>query len=400
MGAAPDILPAAAARVLVAGHVCLDVIPALAGPADFAPGALTEIGPADMSTGGAVANTGLALHRLGVPVRLMGKVGDDLLGRAVLEALRSHDAALADGMIVAAGEATSYSIVISPPGVDRSFLHCPGANDTFVAGDVRDDELGAAQLLHFGYPPLMRRMYLDTGAELQRLLARARGAGPATSLDLCRPDPLSDAGRVDWRLLLERTLPLVDVFAPSLDELLFMLDPAAHGRLPAGAAPAETIGGGRLAALAGQLLDWGATVVAIKLGDRGLYVRTSAAPGPIGRFCARLGLNAAAWRDREVLSPCFQPRRIAGTTGAGDCTIAGLLAALCRGEEPVTAATSATAVGACSVEAPDATSGVPRWEEVAARLQAGWPRLPSAVGLGRAGALTQTDPLGTLSSVR
>jgi sugar/nucleoside kinase (ribokinase family) len=92
--------------------------------------------------------------------------------------------------------------------------------------------------------------------------------------------------------------------------------------------------------------------------------------------CDRLSLNADEWCDREVVSPCFRARRVAGTTGAGDCTIAGFLAALLRGEGPVQAATSATAVGAASVEAPDATSGVPPWPELAARVRAGWERHP------------------------
>jgi len=83
----------------------------------------------------------------------MGKVGDDILGRAILDFLRRHDPRLADGMIVAAGEPSSYTIVISPPGVDRMFLHCPGANDTFGAADVAYDRLGSARLFHFGYPP-------------------------------------------------------------------------------------------------------------------------------------------------------------------------------------------------------------------------------------------------------
>ena len=74
--------------VVVAGHICLDIIPAFrrntsAPDALFAPGALVEIGQAVLSTGGAVSNTGLALHRLGTPVRLMGKIGDDLFGEAV-----------------------------------------------------------------------------------------------------------------------------------------------------------------------------------------------------------------------------------------------------------------------------------------------------------------------------
>ena len=50
---------------VVAGHICLDVIPDLSGsPAEtfqraFAPGRLVEVGPIAFSTGGPVTNTGL-----------------------------------------------------------------------------------------------------------------------------------------------------------------------------------------------------------------------------------------------------------------------------------------------------------------------------------------------------
>jgi hypothetical protein len=55
---------------VVAGHICLDVIPDLATSQDgfeqrFRPGHLVEVGPAAIATGGAVSNTGLALHKLG-----------------------------------------------------------------------------------------------------------------------------------------------------------------------------------------------------------------------------------------------------------------------------------------------------------------------------------------------
>ncbi len=369
----------------VAGHVCLDVTPALHAPVTLEPGRLTEVGAAALSTGGAVGNTGVALHRLGVAVRLMGKVGDDVFGRAVLEVLDGQGPSLADGMIVAAGEATSYSIVISPPGVDRSFLHCPGANDTFSADDVRAEDLAGVRLFHFGYPPLMRRMYADGGAELRRVLAVAREAGATTSLDLSQPDPGSDAGRADWAGILAETLAFVDIVLPSIDELRFMLG-----------GPAQPVDRSLLADLAGRLIDMGVAVAAIKLGDRGLYVRTASDAGRVAAFCDRLGLDQGAWRGREILSPCFQPRQVAGTTGSGDCTIAGFLAALLRGEGPAGAATAATAVGACSVEVAHGTDGVVAWTEIAARLERGWPRLPADIELGPA-AGHERDPSGTLT---
>ena len=374
--------PSKAPRVVVAGHICLDVIPALSGTPDVRPGGLAVIGPSAVSTGGPVGNVGLALHRLGVPVRLVGKIGDDLFGRGVIEVLRGHDPALAEGMVVVPGETTSYSIVISPPGSDRMFMHCPGANDTFAAADVPPDRLAGARVLHFGYPPIMRRSYGDGGAGLRELFAQARARGLLVSLDTCRPDPRG--GEVDWVAFLERVLPVVDVFAPSLGELCAML------RLPP-----RAIDLGWLRALARRVLAMGPAVFALKLGEQGLYLRTQPEDARLAHACNGLELDLDDWRAREILAPCFRARRVAGTTGSGDCTIAGLLAAMLRGEGPVTAATSASAVGACSVEAPDATSGVPRWDEVAARLTEGWPRLPLAERLAGTEAWRR-DERGTL----
>ena len=61
------------------------------------------MGPAVCATGGAVSNTGLALHHLGVPTSLLGKVGVDLFGGETLNVLRRIDPRLAEGMIVDEG---------------------------------------------------------------------------------------------------------------------------------------------------------------------------------------------------------------------------------------------------------------------------------------------------------
>jgi len=381
---------------VVAGHISLDIHPELAGPVAYEPGRLTVVGPALVSIGGSVANTGLALHRLGVPVRLVAKVGADLFGREVLAQLAAIEGRLASAIITSPDEATSYTVAISPPGVDRTFLHCPGANQTFRAEDVRDETLAGARMFHFGYPPLMREMYAQGGAQLRRLLERVRAAGPATSLDLCAVDPASEAGTVDWQQVLCGALPFVDVFAPSIEELLFMLDRPAHAALQAGPVLAASVDRDLLAGVADRLLDMGVAVVAVKLGDQGLYLRSARDGDRIAAFARRLGLDPAAWLDREVIAPCFEPRALAGTTGAGDATIAGLLAALLRGEDPADAATSATAVGAFSVEAVDSTSAVPPWPDVAARLADGWPRLPLGIALGDNEG-TERSPTGTLT---
>ncbi len=205
---------------VVAGHICLDIIPQLTGSTrdqferTFLPGRLLEVGPVTFSTGGSVSNTGLALHKLGIQTQLMGKVGDDLLGQVVRQLLGSHGPHLADGMVVDKMVNTSYTIIISPPGVDRMFLHYPGANDTFSGADVRYEVVTESILFHFGYPPLVKRMFEDDGAQLVEIFQRVKELGVTTSLDMTLPDPTSAAGRADWAAILRAVMPYVDVFLP------------------------------------------------------------------------------------------------------------------------------------------------------------------------------------------
>jgi sugar/nucleoside kinase (ribokinase family) len=365
--------------IVACGHLCLDIIPefpagvpsprtsSAAGVHDFfRPGRLSVVGAPVVATGGAVSNVGLSLHRLGLPSHLVAKVGSDPLGRIVLERVASLGAGLTKGITAVEGETTSYSVVLSPPGVDRIFLHCPGANDTFVDTDVADSSLQGAAIFHFGYPPLMEKFWSDGGRRLARLLRRARQQGAITSLDMSLPDPASPSGRVDWDGLLARVLPQVDIFVPSVEELLYMMDRRAFDRLAAGGggeAIIRNVGFAQLSEVARKAIGRGARAVMIKLGDRGAYLRTGEGlPGLDG------------WENREMFTPVFSVPKVAGTTGAGDSTIAGFLASVFKGLPPWQALTMAVAVGACCVEAPDATSGIHSWAETVKRVEKGWRR--------------------------
>jgi sugar/nucleoside kinase (ribokinase family) len=365
------------ADVIAAGHICLDLIPEITAARQsygdlLRPGKLLNVGPVVTSTGGSVANTGVALHRLGARVRLLGKVGDDSFGRVVLDILKRHGNGLQQGMIVDPASDTSYTVVLSPPGLDRVFLHHPGANDTFTAGDIRDEHLTGARLFHFGYPPLMRRIYGDGGQTLATIFSQARSTGLVTSLDMSNPDPDSESGRVDWRAFLRRVLPLTDVFMPSVEEVSFML-----GR----SAPVdELVNATVLRDIADELLNMGAAIVGLKLGEHGLYLKAVADRQRLDALKS-LHLDVKAWAGAELLAPCFQVN-VVGATGSGDCTIAGFLAALLEGRNPAEAARLAVATGACNCEAPDATSGVRSRREIEDRIASGWKRhqIPHACG--------------------
>lgn len=340
------------ARIIVAGHICLDITPTFdpaATASRIEPGKLYRVGPALFSTGGVVSNTGIALHRLGVPTRLIGKVADDAFGGQVLGLLRSIDSDLASGMAVSPAGDTSYSIVISPPRTDRSFIHCPGTNDTFVAADIPRDAFDNAEHLHFGYPPVMREIYINDGDELKSIFQRAIDAGLTTSLDMCQPDPESEAGSVNWRRWLSHVMPHTTIFLPSIEEITFMLgmdENACHQQE-------------HWSAVADELLAMGTKAVVLKLGERGLYLKTGSR------------MDRPGWQDVEGHRPCF-PVEVAGTNGAGDCTIAGFLAAFIDKKSPAECLTTAVAVGAFSVEDTGTTAGVPSMEIVLQRIQSDW----------------------------
>ncbi len=364
--------------VVVAGHICLDVIPDLRGSAGqtaeqiFRPGRLVQVGPVAFSAGGPVSNTGLALNRLGVRAQLMGKVGPDAFGDAIRGKISAFDPHLADGMVVDPAAHTSYTVVINPPGIDRIFFHYPGANDDFCAADVRYDIVAQARHFHFGYPPIMRSMYSHDGAELTEIFRRAKATGVTTSLDMSLPDPASASGRADWRAILTRTLPFVDIFMPSGEELLFMLHRARYDELheAAGGDPLLWFTPALLSGLGLELLEMGVRAAMIKLGHRGLYLRTGDAAAMAGLGKTRPG-DVAAWAQKELWAPAFRANEV-GATGSGDSAIAGFLAAFLRGLAAEESAIMATAVGACNVEAADALSGIRTWEETQARVTAGW----------------------------
>jgi sugar/nucleoside kinase (ribokinase family) len=366
---------------VVAGHLCLDVIPDMSGISGeafqerFLPGRLLEVGAVTFCTGGAVANTGLALARLGVETRLMGKLGDDLFGRAVNDIVSSYGPRLGDHMIVDAAADTSYTVIVNPADVDRAFLHHPGANASFCADDVRFEVIRDARLFHFGYPPLLERMYENRGAQLVDVFRSVKELGVTTSLDMAVFDPASAAGRADWVAILGAVMPYVDIFVPNIEETLFTLRRDIYDDLVKQAGGPEIlpqVTPRLLSDMGQQVLEMGAKIVGLKLGDRGFYLCTAAA-ADIEALGAARPSDAFDWADKELWVPCFRVG-VRGTTGAGDATVAGFLSALLRDLSPEKAVTAAVAVGACNVEAADALSGLRPWDDTWRRVDSGWPR--------------------------
>jgi sugar/nucleoside kinase (ribokinase family) len=316
-------------RVILAGHICVDITPGLRSDTRIEPGKLFEVGPLTMALGGCVANTGRDLADLGLPVRLHSAVGDDELGSLVSRLIVDHPG-MAGPPRVMKGVKTSYSIVLEPSGVDRTFWHHTGANDSF---DGERIDLENCDLLHLGYPPLLPGLLIDDGTPLVALLERARASGVTTSVDLAVVDRNSETGRLNWDRILRRMVAETDVLSPSVDDLTSALGID------------EPVSGSLVSDLAERLIGWGAAVVMLSSGSGGLLLRTAGRERLAAGGAALSGLSDA-WANVRIEVPPVPVPFAVTTNGAGDAATAGLLYAIAVGMDPRDAGTVASASSA------------------------------------------------------
>jgi len=355
-------------QIIVAGHICLDITPKFTTEKGvkindlFIPGKLLNMDKVNISTGGPVSNTGIALQKMGVKTKLMGKVGNDFFGSGVISLLKENGND--EGMIVMDGEQTSYTVVIVPPGIDRIFLHNPGANNTFKASDLDYKYIANAKLFHFGYPPLMEGMFENDGEQLAEMFMRVKELGVTTSLDMSIPDRNSKSGKVNWEKVLENTLPHVDIFLPSYEEIMYMIDREKFENMGGLSNPhdlLENFDSGLLSVLSDKLLSYGAKIVAIKCGEKGFYLRTAKKEQLLKIGITKPG-DIKNWSSREIYEESYFVKDVASATGSGDSSIAGFLSSYINGLPIEKTIKMACAVGAQNVTMFDALSGIKDWE--------------------------------------
>ncbi|HTL52910.1 MAG TPA: carbohydrate kinase family protein [Planctomycetota bacterium] len=348
-------VPAHTPPIIVAGLICADLFPRFLSEQHatvgqlLVPGKLLQTRPLTLATGGSVANTGIALHKLGYKPTLMGTVGNDFLSAALEAKLRESGAEVL--LRHDQQGSTSYTVILDIPGQDRIFLHHTGSNDRFTASDIDYGRVKKAVHFHFGYLPLMKKMYADSGKQAVAMYRRVKALGLTTSLDMTPPDPLSPAGQVNWPGLLKRLLPSVDLFPPSLEELLFCFDRRRFVELRRkNANIIASLHWTEIHGLAERVLALGATFCAVKCGERGLYFLSRAQPAP-GLGKPRYTIHPT-WFGRKIWSRPYNVPNFVSATGAGDCTIAALIGGLTSGQDLERTLDLASATGAiCCTEA-------------------------------------------------
>ncbi len=299
--------------VVVAGLAVVDV---LGRSVQFnalpKPGGLQFLDSITLSTGGNVSNVGIDLVKLGFRVDGITRVGDDALGRFILQEYKQYRIGTA-GVLVDRKAQTSATFVGVGKNGERSFLHTRGCLANFRASDVLENLqlVKRAKIFAFGYLGLLPETEKDLEVLFRTIKKETRAKILLDTGGNPRRQPKPFASFIRY----------VDYFMPSYEEAV-----ALTGRKK----PEDIVQ---------YLFDAGApNVVGVKLGSRGCLVASSP--------------NVAEY------VPALRVKRVVDTTGAGDAFVAGFLAAVIREFSPFAAARIGNAVASECVTAVGASSAI------------------------------------------
>ena len=268
--------------------------------------------------GGKGANQAVAVARLGYPVRMIGRLGNDPFG----EQLRAHlisTGVNTDGIATSEGTSGVAVIEVSRKG-ENSIVVTPGANAKVSPQDL---ELNLEIIRHAGIVLAQLEIPIDTVEYLSLICAREGVPfilDPAPAVEL----PQAIFKHIQW-------------FTPNQTEAGFFIGEGTIGiKNPA---PAE---------IAMLLLGNGCRGVILKMGEQGVYV--------------------ASQDGIEQSLPAF-PVKAVDTTAAGDAFNGGFATALMLGKNPIESAQFGTAVAAISVTRNGAQPSMPTMAEVETFLE-------------------------------
>jgi sugar/nucleoside kinase (ribokinase family) len=258
--------------------------------------------------GGSGSITAVAAARLGLRVALVAAIGDDAAGQFMLAQLAAAGVDTS-AITIKPGLPTGMTIALSR-GDDRAILTALGTIDALTPADVPAALLARTRRVHLSSYFLLER---SLGPDLARLLAAARDAGAATSLDT-NWDPAGTWGASFFPDILAQ----VDLLLPNEAEAQRL----AHApTLPA-------------------------ALAALSRPGRSIVVKR--------------GASGAVYTDgtqQFVATP--PPVTPVDATGAGDCFNAGLLAGLLHGLDPAQALALGCATGSASTQGIGGTSSSP-----------------------------------------
>jgi ribokinase len=260
----------------------------------------------DTTPGGKGANQAVAVARLGYPVQMVGMVGEDVFGQALLRNL-SNAGVGTKAVARVSGPSGVAPILVAESG-ENTIVVVPGANGKMDKAAV---DRQSALIRSAGMVLCQLELPLET---VSHLLALCADAGVPVLLDPAPAAPLPDSAfrQAAW-------------FTPNETEAAFYL-----GNQPNSEAAAQ------------RLLQKGLKGVVLKRGSDGAYVAVA---------------GKAAWVRPFPVKPV-------DTVAAGDCFNGAFAVALLEGNDPWAAARFASAAAAISVTRKGAQASMPSRADV------------------------------------
>lgn len=292
--------------ILCAGNISHDI---LVRPVDRLEwGTSTWVPDLLEDMGGNGGNTSYAAAMLGAPAKLLGMVGRDRQGDALLEKLAGAGVDLS-GVGRSSGPTTTTICAVHSNG-ERLFIQRIGSSAEAFREPIEFTPELIRGVSHFHLANIFALP--NIGPRAPQIMRQAREADLTTSLDTGW-----DTTR-KWLKTVGPCLPDVDLLFVNREEARMLT------------------GESEPAAAADALRRHGAHDIIIKLGDQGCAIFTA---------------------DESMRVPAF-PVEVLDTTGAGDCFAGAFLAMLHRGMDYREAARIANAVGAMVVERLGAVTGL------------------------------------------
>ena len=270
------------------------------------PVGLDEAGPLALAVGGAEANTGLLLARLGHSVSYVSRVGDDPFGRRVVGALAREGVDVTRVRVDPDAPTGLYLREWLPDGLRRVHYYRAGSAASRLSDADLDEGVcaGARVLLLSGITPALSA---SCAAAVRRAIVLARAAGALVAMDLNYRPRLWD--RATARRALVPLMGQADVLLMSREDSLAILDADGEPAMRAAA-------------------SLGARMVVLKMAEDG---------------AAALVEGAVVWAPGVAVGEVVDP------VGAGDAFNAGFLSCRLRGGGIADALRAGNELGAAAV---------------------------------------------------
>ena len=186
-------------RIVVLGDVVVDVVLAPAG--DLENG--TDIpGRVMLRQGGSGTTTARWLGRIGARASLVGSVGRDAEGRALVAEIERDG--VTTHVVRMTGQRTGRIGVVVAPGGERSFVQDRAAVLSLSPNHLRVSWFAGAALVHIPTYSLLGHPLADAG---QRAAELGHTAGALVTIDLSSSRPLLAAGRENALAIVAATRP-------------------------------------------------------------------------------------------------------------------------------------------------------------------------------------------------